>query len=243
MLQIRPDAWLSGILRRPVFRLDIPVEAKNFAAELGAHAAEHAHAFYYAKVDTNRTDIVRELGLAGGYVVDVNVTFRLDRPSLLKSPEDVSVGQSTEADHHELLDVAGSTFEYTRFHLDPLIDVELAHAIKREWVRNYCSGQRGDRLFSARLGGKAVGFLAALRHESGGHSAAIIDLIGVGRAARRRGVGAALIHAFVEHYHSSADELIVGTQVANIPSMRMYERAGFSIAKSQYVVHLHAASR
>jgi hypothetical protein len=44
--------------------------------------------------------------------------------------------------------------------------------------------------------------------------------------------------AFVEHYRGRG-ALLVGTQVANIPSVRLYERMGFSLSSSQYVLHLH----
>jgi hypothetical protein len=31
----------------------------------------------------------------------------------------------------------------------------------------------------------------------------------------------------------------VGTQIANIPSLRLYERLGFTMAESAYVLHAH----
>jgi ribosomal protein S18 acetylase RimI-like enzyme len=80
-----------------------------------------------------------------------------------------------------------------------------------------------------------VGFLAALVSERN----AVIDLVGVDKQYQRRRVGAALTQAFIDHYRPSASSLQVGTQVANVPSMRLYERLGFSISKTQYVLHLH----
>ena len=34
-------------------------------------------------------------------------------------------------------------------------------------------------------------------------------------------------------------ELRVGTQAANVPSVRLYEPLGFSLASAAYVLHLH----
>jgi RimJ/RimL family protein N-acetyltransferase len=31
----------------------------------------------------------------------------------------------------------------------------------------------------------------------------------------------------------------VGTQIANLPSIRLYEKLGFSLVKSAYVMHRH----
>jgi ribosomal protein S18 acetylase RimI-like enzyme len=94
----------------------------------------------------------------------------------------------------------------------------------------------------ARDGGQAVGFLAALATQSEGRRIAVIDLVGVAPAHQRRRIGRALTIAFIEHYRGSAAALQVGTQVANTASVRLYERLGFSLLHSQYVLHLHVQS-
>jgi ribosomal protein S18 acetylase RimI-like enzyme len=185
---------------------------------------------------------VRELGTVGAFVVDVNVSFELDRPATLAaSPAGVEVRVAQPQDHAAALDVAGSCYRYSRFHLDPLVGQESAHRIKREWCSNYARGARGDKLFVASLDGgqRAVGFLAALVAESNGQRTAVIDLVGVDPRCQRRQIGTALTSAFVEHYRQNCAALQVGTQAANVPSIRMYERLGFSLIKSAYVMHLH----
>jgi ribosomal protein S18 acetylase RimI-like enzyme len=230
MTEIRPDAWLAEIMDRPVFRVGDPDDD----GALAAHVRGQARAFYYAKIDAARIDAVRRLARAGFVVVDTNVVFELDRPAQLAGDfPGVTVGQ-VEGDEEAILEVAATSFTRTRFHLDPLVGLELANAIKREWCRNYTRGRRGDHLFVARLEGRPAGFLAALATPS----SAVIDLIAVGPAFQRRRVGAALIAAFTDRYRGRG-ALQVGTQVANLPSVRLYERMGFSLAASQYVLHLH----
>jgi ribosomal protein S18 acetylase RimI-like enzyme len=151
----------------------------------------------------------------------------------------VQVAELAAADAEAVLDIAGSAYRYSRFHLDPLVPDELAHRIKREWCRNYVKKVRGDRLFVARAEGRPVGFLAALTTEAHGQLSAVIDLVGVHPEFQRRRIGAAMTQAFIDHYRGHAASLQVGTQVANVPSMRLYERLGFSMTKTQYVLHLH----
>jgi dTDP-4-amino-4,6-dideoxy-D-galactose acyltransferase len=240
MIRIREDAWLAEIMARPVFRLEAGEPASADADALAAHVRQQERGFYYAKVDAERIDTVRLLAAAGFVVVDTNVVFELDRRSELPAePGAVAIGALEPADEDALLEVAATAFTRTRFHLDPLVGADVANAIKRSWCQSYARQKRGDRLFVAKLANdpdrRPAGFLAALTTPQ----SAVIDLIGVAPAFQRRRVGAALTAAFVEHYRGRVPALQVGTQVANIPSIRLYERSGFSLVRSQYVLHLH----
>jgi ribosomal protein S18 acetylase RimI-like enzyme len=235
MIEVRNDAWLAEVMARPVFRVGGALDGDGDGATLAAHVRGQARAFYYAKVDAGRIDTVRRLAAAGFVVVDTNVVFELDRRPELDGPfPGVTVGEHAAAEEEAVLEVAATSFTRTRFHLDPLVGAELANAIKREWCRNYARKRRGDHLFVARVDGQPAGFLAALTTPA----SAVIDLIGVAPAFQRRKLGAALTTAFVERYRGRG-VLQVGTQVANIPSVRLYERMGFSLVSSQYVLHLH----
>lgn len=233
-MDIRADAWLGGILGKDVFR----VNASEDADALRAHA-EGRTAFYYAKVDVADVRKVRALARVGCFPTDVNVTFAA-APNDIRGGDGapgVAIAARTAELDAGVLDIAESTFKYTRFHLDPLVADAHANTIKREWVANYARGVRGDHLFVATLEGRAAGFLAALRAGEGG-STAVIDLVGTGQHAQRRGVARAMIGAFARHYEG-CQELVVGTQAANIPSCRLYESMGFRLKKNDYVMHLH----
>lgn len=236
-MSITEDAWLSSVMERPVFRVD--------AREAGAAASVREHVkgrsgYYFAKVDTADVKTTKELLQAGFFVADVNVTFAVAPADVVFAPSPtVDVGAlptGATTTKEEVLAVAHDSFRFTRFHLDPLVSKGTADLVKKEWVRNYAEGKRGDHLFVATAGGRAVGFLAALKSHDG--TTAIIDLIGVHATAQRQGVGRTMITRFAEHYRDTK-ELLVGTQVANIPSVKLYESMGFRLKSSQYVLHLH----
>jgi GNAT superfamily N-acetyltransferase len=221
---IHDDAWLAEVMSRPVFRVD----GSGDAAAVQAH---RRRGFYFAKIATDNIADVRTLAQLGFVVVDTNVTFEHVRDVAVAS--EVSVGDIAASEADAVLAIAGSAFRYSRFHLDPQVGVELAHHVKREWIRNYVLRKRGDPLLVARLGGRAVGFLAPIV----AHGTAVIDLVAVATDAHGRGAGAALVAAFVERY---ADKpRFVGTQIANVPSIRLYSKLGFELARSHYVLHLH----
>ena len=124
--------------------------------------------------------------------------------------------------------------------LDNSIDpVETANRIKREWVRSYCEGQRGECLLVARQAGRVTGFLAVLSTQVGGKTAAVIDLIAVDAGRRGQGVGAALVRHFLRNWCARTEVLRVGTQIANAASLRLYQQCGFSMVDASYVLHAH----
>jgi ribosomal protein S18 acetylase RimI-like enzyme len=152
------------------------------------------------------------------------------------------VRAATAADYDRVVEIAGSAFRYSRFHLDPLIRRDVANGIKRGWMQSYRDGSRGAGcLVATESAGKServVGFLGILelRRE---HTVQVIDLIAVDGSAQGRGVGRALVERFVFAAAARAAEVEVGTQAANVPSVRLYEACGFKLASAEYVLHAH----
>ena len=236
---ITEDRWLAGVFGRPAFRLEAGVDAE----QVRAHARGQSAAFYYAKVDARELRTVHALAGAGLAVVDVNVT--LDRPPGAgpAGAAAIDVHDVRAAEHDDVLDIAGRAFQFSRFHLDPLIPRSLAHRVKREWIANYLRGARGERLLVATMNDRAVGFLAVLAAEIEGKLARVIDLVAVAPEAQGLGAGTALVSAFARVASAGSDRLRVGTQVANDISLRLYSRLGFQIVHSAYVLHLHVGPR
>lgn len=239
MSGLRENAWLGGVLGYPVYAID--PHAPGVAAEVHAQATAAGRALYFAKVPVERVDLVGALSRAGLTVVDVNVTLaRGGEPPAGGPVAGVAVAPLRQEDAEQVLAIAGSCFRFSRFHLDPAIPDELAHRVKREWIGSYARGARGVELLVASVEGRPAGFLAVLEAPEDGCRVRVIDLIGVAEASQRRGVGSALVRAFVERHGPAGAGLRVGTQIANVPSLALYYRHGFEIARSSYVMHMHA---
>lgn len=245
---IRADEWLAGVLARPVFAVVPEAAVGDPGEELRAHAVGRSGALYFARVPTADVAVVHALEAAGMRTVDVNVTFgRPGAPGLPAAAAGaaaVAVAPLTPgdppADAAAVLDIAETCFRYSRFHLDPAIPKALAGKVKREWIANYVRRARGLELLVARRDGVPVGFLAVIKVGAEPRSPRAIDLVGVSGAAQRSGAGSALVRAFVERHGPSCDELRVGTQAANLPSLAFYERNGFTVVQTSYVLHMHA---
>ncbi|HEX9880764.1 MAG TPA: GNAT family N-acetyltransferase [Candidatus Binatia bacterium] len=247
-MEILEDRWLASIFGHGVFRIETggregieESEPAGLDEEIQAHARRQTAALYYARVDTRRVATVRRLGLAGLYVVEGSVLLGRSggSSSNFAGAGTYPVAEISPGQHREVLEIAASCFQYSRFHLDPWVPNEIANQIKRGWVQSYLRQERGERLWVATVDGRPAGFLAVLTSESDGERLATIDLMGVGRAFQRLGVGKALVRFFIGEYQNRCDRLQVGTQAANLPSLGLYESLGFSIVKTQYAMHMH----
>jgi ribosomal protein S18 acetylase RimI-like enzyme len=237
-VRLEPDAWLAEVLERPVFRVTL-----GGLEPLATHARLHRGSFYYAKLPTDDVSSATALTRSGMVTVDVNVTLTRDarlpvRPAT-RVP-DVDIHDVRPAEAAAVAAIAGRSFRYSRFHLDPAFPKEVADRVKREWIANAARGQRGDSLLVACDGEKPVGFLAVLTARSEGIPCAVIDLIAVDPDAQGRGIGRALVDAFVSRYGATHPLLRVGTQAANTRSLVLYQFAGFVVTSTQYVLHLHS---
>jgi ribosomal protein S18 acetylase RimI-like enzyme len=216
------DAWLGERLGRPAFTL-----------EEGDRSLDAGPGFYQAKVDCADVQRVGDLERAGMRVVDVNVTLR--RPASPGPDAPGEVRDGAEADRDAVLGIAERDYTVSRFHLDPEIPDARARDIKRSWVDGFFSGARGDRLLVAPAEGRVAGFHLILD----GDDARTVDLIAVEDGARGRGLGTALLAALFAMRPER--DVLVGTQVSNRASLRLYQRLGFQVADTRYVLHGHTA--
>ena len=172
---------------------------------------------------------------AGFRVVDTALTF----DGAISGASGRRVRFARPEDRAKVARIAGSVFRYSRFHLDPLVPAGVADAIKSSWAGNYFDGKRGDGMVVAEEDGKVIGFLQLLRAPQ---DRLIIDLIGVDPARQGHGLGREMILHGARHGIGDSwipARIIVGTQAANTPSVRLYESLGLRLSSAQYVAHHH----
>lgn len=206
--------------------------------------AGHGAAYFSAKIPTRDVAAVTNATRAGFSVIDVSVTFDWEEGATSNFRNDTNghstsnIGSATADDALAVETIAGHRFVFSRFHLDPAIGLDRANEVKRQWARNACQG-RASAVYVARQKNTVTGFLAVLESKSSRGTDAIIDLVGVGAGHQGQGIGQALCKMFVEEWRTRADRLRVGTQISNIPAIRLYESIGFRVTETSYVLHAH----
>jgi len=224
-----PDTWLAEVLGRPAYALRLPLPPA-----LGDELERlPGAAFCFAKIPEPDAASCAALAAAGFRRVDTQVTLERGAEPAPAARADVRLAEPRDRD--AVLDIAGSCFRHSRFHQDARIGLQAAHAMKRAWMANCLDGRRGAEVLLAIERGRPTGFLAVLLAQG----AAIIDLIGVASQSQRRGIGAALVDAYIERWRGRAAVLRVGTQDSNVPSLRLYEGRGFRVVGRSSVWHGH----
>lgn len=228
---LQHDAWLTNMLGCDASRL---TGTGWTAPELQKALDDSGDGFAWTRVPTARIELVERLSRVGFTVVDTNLTFE-------KALEEQGLGAgavraASADDENDVARIARESFRYTRFHLDPKITDETADAIKEEWARNYFRGKRGDQLLVGLDDGCLAGFILLLESTT---EIPVIDLIAVEPASQGRGIASKLINNAVAAC-PAAKTMRVGTQAANIRSVRLYEKLGFRLVDSAYVLHWHS---
>ena len=237
---ISTDEWLSEITNREVYKavIDGPF-FKMVSSRRSNDLSEKCKikpVFIYSKVPTNEIKYIKLLIGYGFYLVDTNVVFDNDSNLTGCIRGNVIIRLANREDEAQTIDVARKAFIYSRFHLDDQFSQETADLIKAEWVRNFFNGKRGKYMIVAEVEKKIVGFTQLL--VSPDNDMITIDLIGVDSLYRRNGIANDMI-LNITKLCNKYDKIIVGTQISNIPSIRLYEKMGFRMTSSQYVFHYH----
>ena len=235
------DEWLARILQRDVYRLTIDDDLTRQAGDRanGLHdllqGLQARPVFLYTKTSVEALTTVRLLETAGFNLVDTNVVFEKAIGPEGKAASGCTLRFAVAADEQPVAELARKNFIYSRFHRDNAIPRETANTVKAEWARNYFLGQRGQQMVVAVLDETIVGFLQLLYAAD---KTLVIDLVAVADSQRRRGIAGDMI-AYAEAECGDFARIRVGTQVANVPSIRLYEKMGFRLTDAQYVFHYH----
>lgn len=218
------DAWLGGLLGRPAFHLGATAEPTTAVA---------APAFIDAKVPEANIGRAQALTNAGFRLINTSVLLTRPAGPIHVPSVRTTVRAAGPGDAEAVKDLAVSSFQFDRFHVDPAIANDIADRIKAAWAGNFFTGERGDRMLIAAEGAAVLGFLQILDRPQ----FSVIDLVAVAARARARGLAAAMIaHAI------AAGRVVswrVGTQAENKSSLRLYERLGFVPAEREHVFHRH----
>jgi nucleoside-diphosphate-sugar epimerase/ribosomal protein S18 acetylase RimI-like enzyme len=237
---LKKDEWLSKLMGRDAYTVALTPSLLEAAS--GKHSRGYTQfrerqakpVFMTAKVPVTDRAGIQLLQEHGFRLIDTNLRFEKRAESSTAVSGDCVLRFAAPTDRDAVTDLARHNFAFSRFYLDELIPNNTAAEIKAQWAGNFFSGQRGDKLVVALLNQKIVGFTLLLRPTD---ADVIIDLIAVDAAHRRQGVAAEMI-AFVESQFAPS-KIVVGTQIANLPSVRLYEKLGFRLAEAQYVFHFH----
>lgn len=230
---LAPDGFASGHLGLSVFRLTDVAAAREALAGI---TTEPGAVLVEVKVPVERVADVAALTALGFWVVDTAVQLDAPAPTLIAAAvpvgADSRVRDAEPTDREVVARIVGENMINSRYHLDPRIDPTRASAFKRAWVSNFFDGLRGQRLLVT-VGARGVGAILLVLEKG---NQGVIDLIAVDQAHRGSHSAARLIQMWLTSSPHLAS-VLVGTQVSNLPSLRLYGRLGFRVCGASHVLH------
>ena len=146
---VKKDLWLSKILEKPCFNLICKKKCNpnNFLKKLPKN-----NYFISSKVNSYDVENIITLQKIGFKIVDFS--YSLKRNYVLNDfpkNENFVIKEACTDNKKEVAEIAKKAFKHSRFHKDPLISKDKADIIKKEWAKNFFSGQRGDLMLVASI--------------------------------------------------------------------------------------------
>lgn len=178
-----------------------------------------------------------DLAAASGYrLVDLRVTLDLDGPALASHaarPPAPGVRPAADTDIPALKAIARVSHRDTRFYADPRFDRARCDDLYELWIEKSCRGWASHVIVAERHGAP-VGYLTCHLEAEQGR----IGLVGVSASSRGQGSGSALVGEALRWFaQAGARRASVATQGRNEAGLRLYQRAGFSVADFRLSFH------
>ena len=224
---LQKDFWLSKVLEIDSYKLvGNPLDIKKEML--------YNLDFVYTKIPIDESNLLNHLTSLGFELVETLITFECKSFKSKRISNSVCRFANSE-DEKNIKKIAYSSFDKSRFHIDPNIPFEKANLIKSEWVRSFFKGIRGDWMVVSEISGKICGFLQLIKSSS---NLIIIDLIAVKDEYRGMGVGESMISFAIKNCIEKS-LIQAGTQLINSGSIKFYEALGFEKKASKYSLHFH----
>jgi ribosomal protein S18 acetylase RimI-like enzyme len=134
-----------------------------------------------------------------------------------------------------LVEIARDAGRFSRFRVDPRIDVAVFHAIYDAWLVRSIRREIAHEVYVARAASRPVGLVTIGAVGKRGS----IGLLSVHESARGRGLGQALADlAWAWSAAQGLPETQVATQLANAPARALYEGAGYVVESREPTYHI-----
>jgi dTDP-4-amino-4,6-dideoxy-D-galactose acyltransferase len=181
------------------------------------------------RIRAGDSELIAAAERAGMRLVDIGIDSVL---SLAPEPPGVSergaIRESRDEDISAIAELAGEAFTLSRFHVDPFFTDEQVIRFHRQWATNLCRGL-AQTVLVAEEGNDVVGFVSCSLSDGDGR----IPLIATKPDVRRRGIGFGLVSAALDWFRGARARTVrVKTQSHNYSALRLYDRIGFMIDRT-----------
>lgn len=190
------------------------------------------------KLDCNQLKECNYLLSKGFYIVDTLVSYVFDYEKNvfpeIKESKEVFIDKVNQEDVEEISKIANNSFFNDRFHNDINLNNDLCNQYYENWIRNSCNGFADLVLVGKDNKGNILGFGTG-KYFDEEHSALVLNA--VTELARGKGVYTLMIYEAMKFFKEKSRYLTLGTQINNYAVQKAWNKLGFKIYESKYVLH------
>lgn len=196
--------------------------------------------FLQTKIDSRSIKTIQSLLKKEFIFTAENVVLHSKIGKNIEMPENVFI--ASESDISQIHEISIQVYRNTRFHNDPNIDLKKACEMQGTWAKNCIKEKLADVVFIEKQENTIRGYISCkvindpLMKNNRRH--ARIILVAVDKKYTGKGIGTKLIKAAFKWANGlDIEEMIVGTQITNIPALKYYQKNNFTIINSDISLH------
>lgn len=220
------DSKIFGFKVAKIVKLE-PVQVENLVADLIKNKVVYAT----IRTQSDNFQLIDKLERCGFLLVDGIISLSLDI-SLKRHHKAKEIREARSSDLLQLKKLTTNLYSGTRITNDPFVKA-FSNKYYITWVENSVRGEAADSVLvwedlpAGRQGkDQILGYITLQKKGQ-------IPLVGVSPKARGKGIAKKLINAALRKFRKwEVNEVLIETQMGNIPALRSYQGAGFKIASS-----------
>ena len=169
------------------------------------------------------------------FLADVNIQFGKKATFTEEKTDDLIMMSDNFAGSDQIVNIAETSFKYSRFLNDPYLPLDKARQIYGDIAKN--SFKKTGRFFATITRAETIaGFLLFSINAS--NSTSTIELVAIDQNHKGRGIGRSLIRSLESYVHGKGvAEIRVGTQLNNIDAFKFYTTCGFKVRECNSIYH------
>lgn len=221
MYEIKKSEWDSNHFN---FKVGNVIFKKDKIIEL-----EEKYDVVIAKVNANKFEEIKKLQVDGFVLKDTLIRFCIENIQKQNLNQESSIRIAQENDLEAIKKIARNSFRKSHFYKNKRFQKDKIDELYAKWVTN--KFEKGNNIYIYEDKNIIKGFLLAIENSE----EAIIDLIAVDSKFKGEGIAKKLILNFFQLNISKKS--YVGTQIINLPAIKLYEKVGYKIFDFTHIFH------
>lgn len=206
----------------------IHIESEKYIEELINQLTKNKIRYATYRVLSSNIPVIQGLQRNNFILVDGLISLATNPFELNIEPPAGQVREAKYDDFPSLKKMTEGLYLLSRIYNDTLISGTKADEFFIKWVENSVKGNAADSVMVWEEEGKLLGYITLKKKGQ-------IPLIGVSQEARGRGIAKKLIEASLNKFKKwGVKEVIIETQMSNIPALRLDQDCGFKVVNSYF---------